>query len=644
MSAVFIWASHAQGDHPFALDSFRHDLEAWVPFNPEKSTYFKHPSGMASALIWETHLEGARGSFSTQTPTRSLMLSYSGWWREPDEAPLTHPSSGIMLAALCGERRHARQRHGYERGLADFSPTGGWQGQAVLNHFNLEAFNILHLSPGQFSVALADQDGCIHGLKSALGGGFLYYAHVQHHTSKYHTSKHHTSTHPITVISNRASLVSAFLNQGKPAPPRPESLAWLLARHEQPLGNDQEPWSEVKSLGSGFRISAHAGQMRIHPIPLPGAQAYEWDALFEGLCWRTEYLKRLPHVPYALALTGGYDSRLILGALIKTNQLKRVDRYYINATAQHSDSLVAQTLADHYQLPFMIEPPGRWQNHEESILSRLRRHNFFVEYLFNAWDLLSGPKNLSLPSQGLLPGHLGELYRAHYHWLMSRMRLGLTRGYASTWYADRHHLLTLEMKQYCAHQSRQWILHQYQQGVQNHFIFDELHRHARQEGWATRSIQVENMGFPSLCLLPCVSTRAHYESLPLHARRRPEIHFELTRRIDEHLWTFPFAEKAWPKILTQPFGKEISPIYGYGDTSGYQIRAWQTQEKELTAWLLDQDQHSLFAKVVDLKKLRLKISKVAQHTTAREVKGLLAACAIKIALEEPLRPFQLHRS
>ena len=126
MGAVFLWVSHAQGGRPFADQSLVKALSRWVPFLPEHSSHIEHPSGLASALIWQTHGEGARGSFTARSPTSHLALSYTGWWREPDAAPLDAPSSGVMLAALCGGRSERRARYGYERGLADFSPRGGW--------------------------------------------------------------------------------------------------------------------------------------------------------------------------------------------------------------------------------------------------------------------------------------------------------------------------------------------------------------------------------------------------------------------------------------------------------------------------------------------------------------------------------------
>lgn len=633
MSSVFLWVSHPQGCEPFQGEALIEALGAWVPFRPERVERLSHPSGLASALIWQTHAEAARGSYVAQTPDHAVQLSYTGWWREPDAAPQDRPVSGVMLAALCGERRCPRARQGYERGLADFGPPA-WAGDAPIGPLNIEALEMLHLSPGQHSTALADAQGRVHALRSALGGGALFYS----------TVGRDARDQPISLISNRASLISAYLNRGSPAPPRPESLAWLLARHEQPLGLDQEPWAEVKALGSGQRILAQAGVLSLETIALPQAQRAEWSALFEGLCWRAEELKRLPEVPYALALTGGYDSRLILGALIATDQLKRVSHYYVNAAPGHADTLSAQRIADHYQLELHVAPPGRWQDHDEPLLTKMRRHNLFVEHLFSAWDLLGGPVDLTFAPRGLLPGHLGELYRSHYHWLMSKSRALITRGYASAAYADRHGLLNREMMRRCGAVSRAWVQARYREGVKTDFIFDELHRRARQEGWATRAIQVESFGFPSLCLLPCVSARAHYESLPLSARRQPEVHFELTRRVDDELWRLPFAGKSWPATLTARRHEAPTPgLSGQGDVAGYQVRAWRAQGVALSAWLLDSPPSSALWDVIDRDKLKRRLKVLEQSLTPRSVKGILATCAIKLALTEPLTPAQLHR-
>ena len=227
---------------------------------------------------------------------------------------------------------------------------------------------------------------------------------------------------------------------------------------------------------------------------------------------------------------------------------------------------------------------------------------------------------------------------------MSRSRLLLRGLYPTAWYADRHQLLTTQMMRRCGAESRAWVRARYAEGLKTDFIFDQLHRHARQEGWATRAINVESLGLPSLCLIPCVSTRAHYEASPLSSRRRPEVHFELLKRVDDELWRLPFADKAWPRALTRAHNfSPPHPVRGLGDIVGYQVRAWRAEGAQLSEWLLDTPPSSALWEVIDRSKLQRKLMAVASAPSARSIRGLIATCAIKLALTEPLEPSPLHR-
>jgi hypothetical protein len=636
MSACFLWFSHHQEYNPLADPKILIALSKWVPFQSEKITQWRHLSGKVSALIWESHREGARGSYHASDSNRTIALSYTGWWRESDQAPLNETVAQVMLSSLCGSKT-SQVEDQCERGLADYIPRQGWGAKSTPHYINSQALEALHNSPGQFSVAIADQEGRLHGINGAFGGIPMYYAQT--------TLKHTGTPTKVSLVSNRASLISAFIEGGQPASPRPESLAWLLARHEQPLGDSTSAWSGVHRLYSGERLQADNGVLTIKNPPLLTPRIFSYESLYEGFLWRTQYLKRLPKVPFAMALTGGFDSRLILAAIIETNQLESIDRYFINADPKNVEAKVAQLVADTYHIELNIDRPGRWQDHDEPILDRLRRHNFLVEYMCNAWDIQSGPFDNSLPRHGLISGHFGEIYRSHFEKWLSHSKHLLQFIYPNHLYNDRYQLLTKEMLRYCQKRATQWLSDHFDAGIHPHVMFDEIHRYARMEGWATQNQNVEGLGWPSLSLLPCVSTRLHYEAQSLAEKRRPTLHYHLTKRVDDQLWRLPFANKSWPLALHKDvYPHPIPSVKGAYHHLGAQLRMWSTQGAELCQFILDTPQNSPFWLVVERHKLERKVKDIKTEVTAKKVKALMATAAISIALTESLEPVGLSRA
>lgn len=631
MSSCFLWISHPQGIRPFQNSKFVEKLALWVPFKAESKSVWTHPSNKLSAITWLTHEEGARGSYHASSEHQHIALAYNGWWREADSAPLDLGVAEVMLRALCGKKVHHTTSQ-VTKGLADYQPETDWKTPLNGRTINLEAWEALHLSPGQFSVVLADQTGSLHGINGAFGGLPLHYAQC--------TFSQGTSNANVTLISNRASLISAFINHGKPKRPKPESLAWLLARHEHALGDYSSAFEQVFRLHSGERVVAQAGQMKIKSIPLPKAQSYSWSALYQAFLWRVSYLRRLPQVPLSMALTGGFDSRLILGGLIATKQLELVNKYYINAAPTHIDTQAALKLAEAYEINLQVEKPGKWQSHDEDIFGRLHRHNFLVEYLCNSWDLQSGPQDLKLPDAALISGHFGELYRSHFQKYLSRSLSLMKWVYPSHWYNDRHQLLTEQMLNYTQRKASVWIKSHAQTGMKKSFIFDQIHRYARMEGWATQNQMVANLAYPSFSFLPCVSTRTHYESLTLSERKLPSVHFNLMKQVDDQIWRLPFAKSPWPRALVSD---SPAAITGSCHHLGSQLQLWSKQGQNVIDFLLSCNVNSEFWQVIDRKKLHRKIKNTQTQTTAKKVKALLTATAICLALTEDIRPSQFTR-
>lgn len=610
MSACFLFISHPSGQPSLPLSP----LEPLCPFAPEREDTYRHPSGLATGVVWSALLSGARGSYIATSARGDEAVAFTGWWREPSDTPLSDTVAQALLRALT---------------LNPHDPSGP-----------LEA---LHLDAGQLAAALITRDGALHGVTGPFCGRHLFYGVKR------------TPAGPEVALSNRASLVAAYINGGAPPRPRVESLAWHLARHESPLGDPSSAWEGVDHLLPGQRLEARGGAHQLKAIHLPDPEPLHtpthaqrvWDELYEALVWRAEQVKRLPDLKFELALTGGLDSRLVLGALLGANALSAVSRVHLTAVEEHHDARSARLIADAYGLNLEVTPPlGVDHTPREGFLARARRHNFLVEHMVNAWDLKDGGEDLILRETGVLPGHYGELYRSHALPALSRSHWLLKGVYRTHTYMDRHHLLTPAALNACIASGSAWLQAQQRHDPRASFTLDALHRAARMERWVSQTQQWEGLGGPSICLLACARARSVYDALPLSDRLAPRVHFELMRRVDDRLWRLPFGTHRWPHRFYNALDLPApgAPTGGGGNELGHQMRLWAREGAELCAWMLDAPPSSPFWDLVSRPKLLKKSQRTLREPSPQPVKGLLAAAALKLSLEEPLTPARLKRA
>jgi hypothetical protein len=191
-----------------------------------------------------------------------------------------------------------------------------------------------------------------------------------------------------------------------------------------------------------------------------------------------------------------------------------------------------------------------------------------------------------------------------------------------------------------------WVSAQQAADPRPSFTLDALHRATRMERWVTQTQQWEGLGGPSVCLLACARARSVYEALPLADRLAPRVHFELMRRVDDRLWRLPFGTHRWPARFYEPLNlpAPAAPIGGGGNELGYQMRLWAQEGAALCAWMLDAPSSSPFWDLVSRPKLLKKAQRTLLKPSPQPVKGLLAAAALKVALEEPFTPSRLRRA
>ena len=604
MSSVFLACYEPNSDSHLPLTL----LDEWIPFvSTRQSSRMWHLGQYTIRLrAWSVLEDSARGSYWTwpdqETQGSEAGLCFQGWVREPDEEPLSLTVAQV-LKKLCR------------------------QGQS-------EALGALHQRPGQFCGVYIDPEYNLHGFADAFCGQHLYYA--------YDGAR--------TLVSNRASLIAAYLdgiaqqNRGisptKLQPRRPDSLqlGWLLTRYESLLGDHMSAWSEIKLLMPGQRLQANQDGPQLKMVSMPTPHRANWDELTQDLIWRAGQLKRLPKVPFQLALTGGFDSRLILGALFKSGSIEQVKRIYLHATKEQADYKAAQQLADHYGLNLEVQSAvDAYRN--DSFLSQVPRHSFMIEYLINAWDLKSGNATLELPNYGSLPGHFGELYRSHGKHVISHSHRLILLDHLRLGTLNKHKVLGKEASRYYQSRAQDWLA---QQKSPSSLVLDDLHREARMWRWAGHTQMYESLGYPSINLLPDLKLRAGYAQMSLADRLKPTVHFELMRRMDENLAWLPFAKHQWPKSLTKVHNRIAPPpIKGAGNELNRQIHMWRREQEEICAYLMDHQTNRAFFELIDHQALIKRIQFVKNKPTPQHVKGLLATAAIRFALENDLKAYPL---
>ena len=133
----------------------------------------------------------------------------------------------------------------------------------------------------------------------------------------------------------------------------------------------------------------------------------DWDVHLGELCQRVATVQRLPGVRFRQTLTGGKDSRLLLGALVASGAVAAVDDCFVEAEPGHPDAEVAKHLGAHYGLGvevFLAE------HNEQPLLDLVEQHNFQTEIAFHAYDI----KGCALrPRRGGINGFHGEIFKSH---------------------------------------------------------------------------------------------------------------------------------------------------------------------------------------------------------------------------------------
>lgn len=574
-------ASPSVPDAAALVDARLADAARYVPFVPERTEGLEErgDAGLSRLKVWTVVPEAARGGYLAGASGEGWLV-YDGQVAEAGDAPLDRSVAQLLLAR--GEALDATSR----------STDGDW---------------VILRRDGEGVEAATDFLGACHLYYGERGG--------------------------LVVISNRALVAAAALHGHLPGPD-PRELAWLHTAFSAPLAL-RTPWAGLKMLGPNAILRARGGRAWTTPkTPDRDGELMSFDEAFAELVERTRAVARFPGLSFRFTLTGGKDSRAVLGALVAADVLDHVEGCYLEGDPELADAKVGRALAAHYGLRFEMDPVPFSNNGD--LFSCLAIHNFQAELVLNAWDLKGVRRKRR---SGDLRGYYGEIYKDHD---IRVLQLGwplVRAAYGSAPFIDPHRILTRSARGYLREHLGAWIDQLVAEGEAPIGVHHRLHREVRMARWCGQAQRSDAMG--SLAINPLASRRLfhRYFALTRTDRRHARIHYELIRRTDDWLAAQPFADYQWKPDISPNAPPAVGGKGGSFQKS-LQLALWRDQGRAVEAFLLAETGPgaSDFFEVYSRRGLTRLVGRMARKPTHRKLKAIMAAAAIRLALSRGIEP------
>lgn len=555
----------------------------YLPLVPEHHHSWRSADGRTHLEAWSAMDEAARGGYFAQDAGDAL--AYNGWLQEDEGWPLACSVARNLLSAAARTDLRAA----------------------------------LDQRCGEYAVLQACADGSLRAGTDFLGAQHLYYG----------------QRGGLLAISNRAFLVAAALDGGGLPPIEAMHLSWLMSGLRAMFAGETL-FADVRILGGGHTLAADDRGLRLTGPTADAelATSADWDVHFAELCERVATIRRLPGLPFRQTLTGGKDSRLLLGALVASGAIEDLQDCFVEAEPGHPDAEVAEHLGAHYGLQVDVFPA---EHTHEPFFELIQQHNFQTEIAFHAYDT----KGCVLrPRRGVINGFHGEIFKSHLQPLFLLGWSQVRARYAARAFIDQWGLLTEGAIAHCRTRLLQEAERWQREGTPLADVHDRWHRECRMHRWVGQALQFEATAELSFNPLASPHLLRRYQQLPLHDRKLQRVHLELTRRVDDWLWRQPFANDRWSRLLTlgqRGLGKPVKADY-FGIQT--QFRHWQQAEGEIAAFLLD-GQDDGFFDIIDRRGLEARLALARARPSKRPVEQMLGCVGMRAALQgievRPLR-------
>lgn len=574
MTCVFL-AVNQPGRSTFEAEE---ELLSYLPFKPEESIRWVSPDQATTVCAWSVLSEAARGSYWSTGDQRAVV--YDGWFVE---------SSSVSIDETVAD------------GFVDTHAADG-------------VTELPATLPGEWSAVDVSSEE-VSAATDFLGSRHLYFGQREGRA----------------VVSNRSMVAAAALYGGELPPMRPMYFGWLMTLLAAPF-DEETPFPSVRLLSEGHAVRLSDGQCRTTRAFEPGfgdepVDWNEWTAEFVDRC---RQLKRFPKLTFQLGLTGGKDSRLVLGGLHRAEVLDRIDFAYLRAEDDNPDAVVGRRLADEYGIDFRtIESRS-----EPDVFEAIDRHNFQTEFGLNAWDL----KGCDLRERkGAIHGNLGETYRGHAQLQFALGWQFVRNYYGSNDYVDPAGVLTAEARHHCRKRLMEWIESRRRQNHPRLRVHDAYHRHGRMHRWVGHAQIADGCGVLCANPIPSPGLFRVYRRLGLKDRQGERIHYELMRRLDDRLWRRPFADARWSPLLPKAALQGASPVTGDSSKPPPQLRRWRRRRDDIHAYLLE-PRSSPFFDLVDRRRLIDFVDGIGDNPDFPTLRAVWGLFGIRRALDEPVRP------
>jgi hypothetical protein len=366
------------------------------------------------------------------------------------------------------------------------------------------------------------------------------------------------------VIASRASIAAVLLWETTAPPINPNFMRWVcsygvcsntesLFRSVRLLRFDQSihispKGMTIKSLGPGFLVSNEMKELYRRD-----RKAY-WDVAFDRMLAGMKCLE-LSKDPIEFPLSGGKDSRLLLGLLIASGHQNKISRVYTNGPSVSPEVRAANDVCKSLQLHHEHVDGTNVVSRKDIILSdKLLTHLLISEAEVSPMDLfwqrrIHGKTTLHGQEGGLrnIAGKRTFSNRQGlFDWLRRHLGNGDMCGIYKPGVAERN-LSEIES----------FIDEAAAAGVEWSDI-PSLHRVTyRVARWVSRTWKAYNeLGFA-----PYVFVNADVISTTFNAghesRMIEEFHFEMFRRINPKLVSIPFAGQQWEPEMIERSGDNL---------------------------------------------------------------------------------------
>jgi hypothetical protein len=360
----------------------------------------------------------------------------------------------------------------------------------------------------------------------------------------------------LVVISTRASMVAAFLHHGRPAPVSSDFVR-SVGNYSVALSS-HALFEGVHAIPQGASIRIAAGHPAITPPkgdPLFDADLATqyardrrtfWDGVYERMIGLMRVVEATD-LPIHFPLSGGKDSRLLLGLVLAAGYKDRIAKLYTNGPRVSPEVTAASLIAEHVGIEHDIRLGGQNGHPDQGdITSRLPVHLFISEGEMSPMDLLTGAeprRSFELHGQEAgLRNIAGKRDFASRDAALNWFELHLGQG-------DICGIFLPEAKEQNLADIQTYIERAeadgtpYSQMPTRHRV---EHRMARWVGrvWSSRN----SVSFSPFVFVSEMAVRATYNA-GHRSRYLEEFHFEMLRRIDPKLVEIPFAGQTWDDDL-----------------------------------------------------------------------------------------------